>query len=97
MVEEKSMPIAPVLFVCAGLLLGAMAFNTSKTEYYIPAEIGAENETSVYFGTEEGHIFYITKCGITYPDTVPYMLQMDSMGTKDVTDDEIIVAWRSVD
>lgn len=83
-----------------GFMLGAVVTTSvpkADTTYYQPAEIVAYNDTSVYFGTENNNIFYLTTCGLNYPDTVPYLLHMDSMGTDDVSDDKILVAWRCVE
>lgn len=60
---------------------------------YIPAEYVAENETSTYFGTEDGNIFYVDRMPLIDKD-VPYLLGMDTKGTSDVTDDEILTVWR---
>ena len=91
-----------ILLFISAYLCGIMAATTSQdvenvdTMYYQPAEVVAYNDTSVYFGTTDNNIFYIEANYIEYPDTVPYLLHMDSMGTDDISDDEIIVVWRCV-
>lgn len=60
---------------------------------YVPAEYIAENSTSTYFGTEDGNIFWIQN-EFHYPEHVPYLLGMDTKGTSDVSDDEILTVWR---
>lgn len=67
--------------------------QTSDTCYYLPAEIVATNDTSTYFGCENGQIYYITSDD-AWADDVPYLLYMDGMGTDDPTDDAILVIWR---
>lgn len=59
---------------------------------YVPAEYVAENETSTYFGTEDGNIFYIDRIPLVNRN-VPYLLGMDTQGTQDVTDDIILTVW----
>ncbi len=66
--------------------------------YYLPCEVIATNETSTYFGTvdqDTQQIYAVNTGDHQWPDDVPYLLHMDSMGTKDVTDDEILVVWRT--
>lgn len=81
---------------CGIFMTFAMKDVGGDIQYYLPAEIVAENETSVYFGTKDGHIYYIEKLGFEYPQEYPYLLHMNDNGTKDITDDEIIGVWRSV-
>lgn len=89
-----------LIYLFFGIILGAViatSISEADTTYYQPAEIVAYNDTSVYFGTTNNNIFYLTTCGLNYPDTVPYLLHMDSMGTDDVSDDKILVAWRCIE
>ena len=67
--------------------------NQTPDFQYVPAEYIAENETSTYFGTEDGNIFYVDRMPLIDKD-VPYLLGMDTKGTSDVTDDEILTVWR---
>lgn len=59
---------------------------------YRPAEYVAENETSTYFGTEDGHIFYVSKINDIDP-YVPYILGIDNRGTQNVEDDIVMTVW----
>lgn len=94
--------IKNILIFVVAYLCGIMAATTSQsqdvqnvdTTYYQEAEVVAYNDTSVYFGTTDNNIFHIEMNDTEYPDTVPYLLHMDSMGTDDISDDEIIVVWR---
>lgn len=82
-----------VFFAFAGAIL---AFHAGKELgpdiQYIPAEYVAENETSTYFGTEDGNIFYVDRIPLINRN-VPYLLSMDTQGTQDVTDDVILTVW----
>lgn len=60
---------------------------------YVPAEYIAENSTSTYFGTEDGNIFYVDRMPLIDKE-VPYLLGMDTNGTPNVKDDEILTVWR---
>ena len=80
-----------------GFMLGAVVAASAQdtdTTYYQPAEVVAYNDTSVYFATPDNNVFHIEMDSTEYPDTVPYLLDIDNMGTDDVSDDEIIVVWR---
>ena len=87
-----------MLAILSGVFMIESVFLASTkdsldTTYYLPAEIVSYNDTCVYFETPN-NILYIEMNGANYPDTVPYLLHMDSMGTDDILDDEIIVVWR---
>lgn len=69
-----------------------MGKNQTPAFQYVPAEYIAENETSTYFGTEDGNIFYVDRMPLIDKD-IPYLLGMDTNGTSDITDDEIITVW----
>ena len=76
------------------LMIGAWWVRITETPdfQYVPAEYIAENETSTYFGTEDGNIFWVQN-EFHYPEYVPYLLGMDTKGTSDVKDDEILTVW----
>ena len=78
-----------IVMIVVGLL------NSSRTPefQYVPAEYIAENATSTYFGTQDGNIFYVDRMPLI-DKNVPYLLGMDTKGTSDVTDDEILTVWR---
>ena len=64
--------------------------------YYYPCEIIAQNEQSTYFGGVD-----IKNAPIYFCETDPdwevdtcYLLYMDSKGTPEREDDEILVVWR---
>ena len=93
--EEDRYP--PTVFL--GLLIVALSFwcfymgtNICPDFQYVPAEYVAENETSTYFGTEDGNIFYVDRIPLINRN-VPYLLGMDTNGTPDVTDDIILTVW----
>ena len=93
--EEDRYPPAVLLglFIVA---LSSCCFYTGQNLcpdiQYIPAEYVAENETSTYFGTEDGNIFYVDRIPLINRN-VPYLLGMDTNGTPDVTDDVILTVW----
>ena len=76
------------------LMIGSWLVGIMETPdfQYVPAEYIAENETSTYFGTEDGNIFYIDRMPLI-DRNVPYLLGMDTKGTSDVTDDIILTVW----
>lgn len=68
------------------------------SEYYLPCEIVATNETSTYFGTvdqDKTQIYAVYTGDNEWPEDVPYLLHMDDMGTEDVADDEVLMVWRA--
>lgn len=77
------------------LMIGAWWVRITETPdfQYVPAEYIAENETSTYFGTEDGNIFYVDRIPLI-DKNILYLLGMDTKGTSDVTDDEILTVWR---
>ena len=69
--------------------------------YYQPADLIDEylGEDGIYHITfimteneNDGNIYLWDSEGIL-PDDIPYLLCMDSNGTEDITDDEILVVW----
>lgn len=83
-------------FLVSAILLTALNSNKPDEFYYLPCEVVAANETSTYFGTVDSDIqqIYAAATGShRWPDDVPYLLYMDSMGTKEQNDDEILVVW----
>lgn len=91
-----------VLLVLGSLFLYLVAMTwlqyDHSSEYYLPCEIVAVNETSTYFGTVDQdtvQIYAVETGDHDWPDDVPYLLHMDKMGTKDVTDDEVLMVWRA--
>lgn len=91
--------IAFLSLIVATYMMGVVsARNTINEFYYLPCEIVATNESSTYFGTvdfDTQQIYAADTENHHWPDDVPYLLHMDSVGTKDVTDDEILVVWRT--
>lgn len=85
------------LLCTVGTLSGVNALYSSS-EYYLPCEVVATNETSTYFGTvdQDTQQIYAVKTGDhIWPDDVPYLLYMDGKGTKTATDDEVLMVWRA--
>ena len=63
---------------------------------YIPAEVVSYNDTCVFFSAEGGTVYsYNTENPELFPDTVPYLLDVDNKNTTYSTDDEILVVWRT--
>lgn len=64
--------------------------------YYMPAELISEGDWSAFRGSNG--IVYEYDPGIFGHDLedAPYLLTIDSRGTKEWYDDEILVIWRSV-
>lgn len=96
----KTCALCMVLIVIFGYMARTVEDNPVATslEYYLSCEIVATNETSTYFGTvdqDKVQIYAVCTGGNEWPDDVPYLLHMDSMGTEDVTDDEVLMVWRA--
>lgn len=72
------------------------ATQTEENVYYVYAEKVAQDDNFITFRTvnlEENQEFvYEDFFGNEYPE-VPYLLTMDSKGTVDIKDDEILVVW----
>lgn len=84
--------------ICTCAAVYGMDAMYSGSEYYLPCEIVAVNETSTYFGTVDQDIqqIYAMETGDhIWPDDVPYLLYMDGKNTHAVTDDEILAVWRT--
>ena len=73
--------------------------------YYQPADLIDQylGEDGIYHITfimteneNDGNIYLWDSEGIL-PDDIPYLLCMDSKGTEDITDDEILVVWGCMD
>lgn len=79
-----------ICLICVAWFCGTKQITDFQ---YVPAEYIAENKSSTYFGTEDGNIFYVDRLDWIDPD-VPYLLGMDTHGTRDVTDDEILTVWK---
>lgn len=100
--DRTTQDYAAILFVVgilctAGALLGMEAI-CSGSEYYLPCEIVATNETSTYFGTvdqDTQQIYAVETGDHIWPDDVPYLLHMDGKETRTVTDDEVLMVWRA--
>lgn len=70
--------------------------NKSDT-YYLGAEIKNQtlfnNKYYINFIDVENGNFYVWTDDYAYPDDATYLLTMDSKGTANSTDDEILVVW----
>lgn len=84
-----------MLVFAAGIVFGIGITDTDDSVRYIPAEIVATNDTSTYFGTPDGHIYAVETRLHYWPDDVPYLLDVNTNGTDDKTDDEVLVVWRA--
>jgi hypothetical protein len=97
----------PAVILGAGLMLSAIAGSflgsflflaLNQDTYYLPCEIVAANDYCTYFGTVDSDsqkIYAVETGDHIWPDDVPYLLHMDSKGTKDTKDDEVLVVWRT--
>lgn len=88
--------------LCAALLIPAFsAIHQARAAegktglYYLEAEVVKSLEHSTLFGQVDGpepsSLTYETSG--SYDAAIPYLLTMDSMGTEDPADDEILVVW----
>lgn len=84
-----------LLILAAGIMFGKGLPDLDDNVRYIPAEIVATNDESTYFGTPDGHIYAVETGLHRWPDDVPYLLNVDTNGTDERTDDEILVVWRA--
>lgn len=99
-VNEKGVGTCCLLIGCLFIVLSTkLSVEVGQfSEYYLPCEIVAVNETSTYFGTvdqDTTQIYAVETADHEWPNDIPYLLHMDSMGTKDVTDDEVLMVWRA--
>lgn len=67
--------------------------------YYVEAEIADQKQLDD--GTYEIRFvangeFYVWVDDVEYPEDVPYLLTMESNGTLDCKDDEIVVVWKDM-
>lgn len=74
------------------IVVSALSATVPPDFQCVPAEYIAENATSTYFGTEDGNIFYVDRMPLI-DKNIPYLLGMDTKGTSDVKDDEILTVW----
>ena len=88
--------------LCAGVLIPALAAlhhaQAAESEtalYYLEAEVVDVLDHATVFGQVDGpapsSITY--EAAGVYTADIPYLLTMDSMGTSDPADDEILVVW----
>lgn len=64
--------------------------------YYMPAELISESDWSAFRGSN-GMVYEYDHDVFGYDlEDIPYLLTMDSKGTKEWHDDEILVIWRSL-
>ena len=64
--------------------------------YYMPGELISEGDWSAFRGSNGMAYEYDHDVFGDDLEDVPYLLTMDSRGTKEWYDDEILVIWRSV-
>lgn len=98
----KKMRILAAAVLCAALLIPALSAirrvraAEGWTElYYLEAEVVETLEHTTRFGHVDGPepSSFIYETPGTYDAAIPYLLTMDSMGTEDPADDEILVVW----
>ena len=91
--------IGIMLSVVASSCLGMALLQFLNTDtYYLPCEVVATNDYCTYFGTVDSdsqEIFAVETGDHIWPDDVPHLLHIDSKGTKDAKDDEVLVVWRT--
>ena len=67
--------------------------------YYLQAEVIGHQDGETIFGQVDGlepsDDTYTTQG--SYADDIPYLLTMDTMGTDDPSDDQILVVWGCMD
>lgn len=84
--------------IAGGFLGSSLSLALNPDTYYLPCEIVAANDYCTYFGTVDSdsqEIYAVETGDHIWPDDVPYLLHMDSKGTKDTKDDEVLVIWRT--
>ena len=96
--------LARVLLLFAAAAAGSITGEVRASAlpdglYYLEAEVVEQRPDCAVFATVGGpepteHRY--TRAGI-YRDDVPYLLTMDSMGTEESGDDEIVVVWQCAD
>lgn len=64
--------------------------------YYMPAELISEGDWSAFRGSNGMVYEYDHDVFGDNLEDAPYLLTMDSRGTKEWYDDEILVIWRSI-
>ena len=89
--------IALLLVGTAIFSIAALAHQRllSDDTYYLPAEVVSNQADATVFGQVDGEqpAKYVYSISGMYPDGVPYLLTMDTLGTEDPADDEILVVW----
>lgn len=75
--------------------------ESKSNYYYLGAEIykqeaiSSEQYKISFVDVENGNI-YAWISPYAYDEDAPYLLTMDSKGTEDVTDDEVVVVWKDM-
>lgn len=82
------------LSLIGGVLMVLSLVPKETGEYYLPAEIAAQNTYATFFVAEDGSVFVCEKRP-WHDENSPYLLAMDTNGTTYVEDDEILVVWRT--
>lgn len=96
---KKTYKVLITLLLADTAILGiaALAHQRSLSEdtYYLPAEVVSSQTGVTIFGQVDGEqpTNYVYSVSGTYPDGVPYLLTMDTLGTETPADDEILVVW----
>ena len=96
---KKTYKVLMTLLLAGTAILGiaALAHQRSLSEdtYYLPAEVVSSQAGVTIFGQVDGEqpTNYVYSVSGTYPDGVPYLLTMDTLGTETPADDEILVVW----
>lgn len=83
-----------LLAFIGGLVMAFSMVPKQTGQYYLPAEIVAQNTYYTYFASEDGNLF-ASEIRPWHDNRYPYLLCMDTMGTTHVEDDEILVVWRT--
>lgn len=94
-----SMSLVVGFSALVGVLFGTTTYKElNQDTYYLPCEVVATNDYCTYFGTVDSdfqEVYTVETGNHIWPDDVPYLLHMDSKGTKDTKDDEVLVVWRT--
>ena len=96
---KKTYKVLITLLLAGTAILGIAALahqrSLSDDTSSLPAEVVSSQAGVTIFGQVDGEqpTNYVYSVSGTYPDGVPYLLTMDTLGTETPADDEILVVW----
>ena len=74
----------------------SMQFRADERTYYMPGELISEGDWSAFRGSNGMVYEYDHDVFGDDLEDAPYLLTMDSRGTKEWYDDEILVIWKAI-